>query len=133
MWHARDWERKRTKKEQQDKEAERITEKINVKEIYGKRLTDPILGNYFKLPQRTFKRHDFELDTSFAYVSTLSLFENEFTNVHLAIKLGHFYYLFTVGQNKIYDVLRITDIVTDSCIPAFGDTTPGFDGAALDA
>lgn len=36
--------------------------------VYGKRLEEPILGNYFHMPRRTMQRHEFQLDTSFSYV-----------------------------------------------------------------
>ncbi|KAI4460577.1 wd40 repeat domain 95 [Holotrichia oblita] len=36
--------------------------------VYGKRLEEPILGNYFHMPRRTSQRHEFQLDTSFSYI-----------------------------------------------------------------
>lgn len=43
------------------------------KGVYGKRLEDPILGNYFHMPKRTSHRHEFQLDTSFSYVRMIIL------------------------------------------------------------
>lgn len=57
-------------KGQEQKEAEKTMTQADIsKGVYGKRITEPILGNYFKFPERTTGRHDFQLDTSFAYVS----------------------------------------------------------------
>ncbi|XP_022918540.2 WD repeat-containing protein on Y chromosome [Onthophagus taurus] len=38
------------------------------KGIYGHRLEDPILGNFYHLPERKTHRHEFELDTTFSYI-----------------------------------------------------------------
>lgn len=53
-------------KEQAEKENLRVTDYS--KNIYGQPLSEPILGNYYKLPRREVHRHDFQLDTSCAYV-----------------------------------------------------------------
>lgn len=39
------------------------------KVVYGKPVTEPILGNFYKIPERVIPRHEFQLDTSFTYVS----------------------------------------------------------------
>lgn len=39
--------------------------------VYGRRLEDPILGNYFKLPNRNSHFPNIKLDTSFSYVRSL--------------------------------------------------------------
>lgn len=60
-------------KQQEEKEKNKAMqkEKSYSKAVYGKRITDPILGNFYTVPKRETQRHDFQLDTSFAYVNIL--------------------------------------------------------------
>lgn len=62
------YERRLTKKQEQQAEQEMTKIDLSKGNVYGKRLEAPVLGNYYKLPERTTGRHDFTLDTSFAYV-----------------------------------------------------------------
>lgn len=56
------------KQEEKEKTKERQKELNISKVVYGKRITDPILGNYYSVPKRDTRRHEFHLNTSFAYV-----------------------------------------------------------------
>lgn len=60
--------------EEKEKTKERQKELTISKVVYGKRVTDPILGNFYSVPKRDTQRHEFQLDTSFAYVSVLFFF-----------------------------------------------------------
>ncbi|KAF5307990.1 hypothetical protein FQR65_LT06558 [Abscondita terminalis] len=53
-----------------DDDKERSTVHIDMAKanIYGRRLEEPILGNYFKIPPRITGKYDFALDTSFPYI-----------------------------------------------------------------
>ncbi|KAF2880421.1 hypothetical protein ILUMI_25755 [Ignelater luminosus] len=62
------YERRLTKKQEQQAEQEMTKTDLSKGSVYGKRLEAPVLGNYYKLPERTTGRHDFTLDTSFAYI-----------------------------------------------------------------
>lgn len=54
--------------EEKEKTKERQKELTISKVVYGKRVVDPILGNFYSVPRRDTQRHEFQLDTSFAYV-----------------------------------------------------------------
>ncbi|KAK4876176.1 hypothetical protein RN001_012598 [Aquatica leii] len=57
---------KRVSAEDEGKTTVRVD--ITKANVYGKRLDEPILGNYFKLPDRDTGRYEFSLDTTFAYI-----------------------------------------------------------------
>lgn len=62
--------RKLTKKQEENEmRKEMAKESDGTKIVYGKPIKDPILGNFYKVPRRETQQHEFELDTSFAYVS----------------------------------------------------------------
>lgn len=54
--------------EEKEKTKEMQKELMISQAVYGKRVTDPILGNFYSVPRRDTQRHEFQLDTSFAYV-----------------------------------------------------------------
>ena len=58
-----------TFKQLQVKRVKELTHVDHTK-IYGERLTEPILGHYYKPSERTTHFHEFKFDTSFPYVST---------------------------------------------------------------
>lgn len=69
VYVGRKFEKKLTEKQEQQQAEKTLTlTDISKGSVYGKRLEDPILGNHFALPERTTGRHEFTLDTSFAYV-----------------------------------------------------------------
>lgn len=55
--------------EEKEKNREMLKEQDTSKAVYGKRVTDPILGNFYSVPKLDTQRHEFQLDTSFAYVN----------------------------------------------------------------
>lgn len=58
-----------------------LVKPANVAGVYGKRLVDPVLGSYFKLPKRNSHFPNVILDTSFPYVFiTLILISD---NIHV--------------------------------------------------
>lgn len=64
---------KRLTIKQLKKQAEKNWIHIDHSKIYGKPLEDPILGHYFNIPERTTKPKSIEFDTSFSYVSIISI------------------------------------------------------------
>jgi hypothetical protein len=51
----------------QAKEVKELTHVDHTK-IYGERLTEPILGHYYRPSERTTQFHEIKFDTSFPYV-----------------------------------------------------------------
>ncbi|KAH0822280.1 hypothetical protein GEV33_000511 [Tenebrio molitor] len=59
--------RKLTFKQMQAKEVKELTHVDHTK-IYGERLTEPILGHYYRPSERTTQFHEIKFDTSFPYI-----------------------------------------------------------------
>lgn len=62
-------EKKLSKKKKQEQAERELLKEEYTEGIYGKALTDPILGHFFKVVEKDVGRHEFQLDTSFSYVS----------------------------------------------------------------
>lgn len=78
------FERPLTKKQLRARAEKELTQQDYSKGVYGKRVTDPILGHYFHLPKRDTHLHDFTLDTSFPYVC---FFLNKEVGCYVVFKL----------------------------------------------
>lgn len=62
-------EKKLSKQQEELEKSRELQKEKNIsKAVYGKRVLDPILGNFYTVSKLETQRHEFQLDTSFAYV-----------------------------------------------------------------
>lgn len=60
---------KRLTIKQLQKQAEKDLVHVDQSKIYGKALSEPVLGQHYRIPERTAKHRNIEFDPTFSYVS----------------------------------------------------------------